>query len=238
VSDFRVALSDPARTSYKEVAQELYGKLIKPLQSSLSGISRLLLSPDGELNLVPFAALVDEHGEYVAQRFELTYLTSGRDLLSLSAPEPARGGPVVMADPDYGQSTSGAPSNLASYRSSDLDRSGLVFTPLTGTAEEAKALQELLKLDAQEVLTRANATEEKLKGLHGPRILHVATHGFFLSDQQVAAGALRPVSFSVETPPLPLGENPLLRSGLALAGPNARRSGESDDGILTASEAA
>jgi CHAT domain-containing protein len=187
---------------------------------------------------VPFAALTNENGEYVAQRFELTYLTSGRDLLSLSAPAPARSSPVVTADPDYGQSTSGPPSNLASYRSSDLDRSGLVFTPLAGTADEAKALQGLLKLNAQEVLTGANATEEKLKGLHGPRILHVATHGFFLSDQQVTAAALRPVSFSVETPPLPLGENPLLRSGLALAGANARRSGESDDGILTAAEAA
>jgi CHAT domain-containing protein len=101
VSDFRAALSDRAGTSYKEVAQTLFGKLIKPLQSSLSGINRLLLSPDGELNLVPFAALADEHGEYVAQRFELTYLTSGRDLLSLSATAPARGSPVVMADPDY-----------------------------------------------------------------------------------------------------------------------------------------
>ena len=238
VSDFRAALSDPARTSYKEMAQELFGKLIKPLQSSLSGINRLLLSPDGALNLVPFAALTDEHGEYVAQRFELTYLTSGRDLLSLAAPAPARGSPVVMADPDYGQSTSGAPRDIGSYRSSELDRSGLVFTPLAGTADEAKALQGLLKLPAQEVLTGANATEEKLKGLHGPHILHVATHGFFLSDQQVAAAALRPVSFSAETPPLPLGENPLLRSGLALAGANARRSGESDDGILTAAEAA
>jgi CHAT domain-containing protein/Tfp pilus assembly protein PilF len=239
VGDFRVALSDPARASYKEVAQKLSGKLIEPLGSSLSGIERLVLSPDGELNLVPFAALIDEHGKYVAQHFELTYLTSGRDLLRLAAPPaPARGGPVVMADPAYGQSTSGPPSNLASYRSSDLDRSGLVFTPLSGTAGEAKALQGLLKLDAQEVLTEANATEEKLKGLHGPRILHVATHGFFLSDQQVAAGALRPVSFSAETPLLPLGENPLLRSGLALAGANARRSGESDDGVLTAVEAA
>jgi hypothetical protein len=45
VSDFRAALSDPARTSYKKVAQELFGKLIKPLRSSLSGINRLLLSP-------------------------------------------------------------------------------------------------------------------------------------------------------------------------------------------------
>ena len=238
VSDFRAALSDPARTSYKEVAQELFEKLIKPLRSSLSGINRLLLSPDGALNLVPFAALADEHGEYVAQRFELTYLTSGRDLLSLAAPAPARGSPVVMADPDYGQSTSGPPPDIGSYRSGDLDRSGLVFTPLAGTAAEAKALQGLLKLDAQEVLTGADATEEKLKGLHGPRILHVATHGFFLSDQQVAP---RPCSQSASAPGrrrLPLGENPLLRSGLALAGANARRSGDSDDGILTAAEAA
>jgi CHAT domain-containing protein len=238
VSDFRVALNDPARTSYKEVAQMLFGKLIEPLGSSLWGINRLLLSPDGELNLVPFAALIDENGDFVAQRYELTYLTSGRDLLSLAAPAPARGSPVVMADPDYGPSTSGPPSNLASYRSSDLDRSGLVFTRLAGTAEEAKALQGLLKLDAHEVLTGANATEEKLKGLHGPSIMHVATHGFFLSDKQVAAAALQPVSFGTGTPPVPVGENPLLRSGLALAGANARRSGESDDGILTAAEAA
>jgi CHAT domain-containing protein/Tfp pilus assembly protein PilF len=238
VNDFRVALSDPAGTSYKEVGQKLFEKLVKPLQSSLSGINRLLLSPDGALNLLPFAALMDEHGEYVAQHSELTYLTSGRDLLSLAAPAPARGSPVVMADPDYGQSTSGPPRDIGLYRSSDLDRSGLVFTPLAGTAAEAKALQGLLKLGAQELLTGADATEEKLKGLHGPRILHVATHGFFLSDQQVAAGALQPVSFGTETPPLPPGENPLLRSGLALAGANARRSGESDDGILTAAEAA
>jgi CHAT domain-containing protein len=239
VSEFRAALSDPASTSYKEVAQELSGKLIKPLQTSLPGVNRLLLSPDGALNLVPFAALTDEHGDYVAQRFEVTYLTGGRDLLNLAAPPaPARGSPVVMADPDYGQSASGPPPDIGSYRSSDLDRSGLVFTPLAGTADEAKTLQGLLKLDAQEVLTGADATEEKLKGLHGPRILHVATHGFFLSDQQVAAAALRPVTFGAETPPLPLGKNPLLRSGLALAGANARRSGDSDDGILTAAEAA
>ena len=62
-----------------------------------------------------------------------------------------------MADPAYGQSTSGPPPDIGAYRSGDLDRRSLVFT---GTAAEAKVLQGLLKLDAQEVLTRADATAE------------------------------------------------------------------------------
>ena len=143
-----------------------------------------------------------------------------------------------MANPAYGQSASGRVRiDIRLNRSGELDRSGLVFTPLPGTAAEAKALQALLKLDAQDVLTGANATETKLKQLHGPRLLHVATHGFFLSDQEMAAAFLRPLGFGPELPLL-LKENPLLRSGLALAGANARRSGEADDGILTAEEAA
>jgi CHAT domain-containing protein/Tfp pilus assembly protein PilF len=237
VNDFRVALRDPTSSSYKEVAATLFGRLIKPLQTSLSGVDRLLLSPDAALNLLPFAALMDERGDYLAQGFELTYLTSGRDLLSLATSEPGRGSAVVMADPAYGPSTSGTPSDIGLYRSIDLDRSGLVFAPLPDTAEEARALQKLLNLDANAVFTGVDATEETLKGLHSPRILHVATHGFFLSDRS-AATAFPPTSVGGEATPLPPGENPLLRSGLALAGANARRSGESDDGILTAAEAA
>ena len=240
VSDFRAALSDPKSTYYPEVAKELFRKLIAPLPA-FSRRERLLLSPDGVLNLVPFAALADEHGEYLAQHFELTYLTSGRDLLSLAGASPARASAMVMAAPAYGPSPGArlrTDSSAEPPRSAELDRSGLVFRPLAGTAAEAKALQGLLKLKAEEVLTGEQASEEKLKGLHGPRLLHVATHGFFLSDQEVAAAVLSPTGFGSERPLLPLGENPLLRSGLALAGANARRSGESDDGILTAAEVA
>jgi CHAT domain-containing protein/Tfp pilus assembly protein PilF len=240
VVELRTALSDPASTYFKEVADELSDKLIKPLRPHFAKSGRLLLSPDGALNLVPFAALGDEDGEYLVQHFELTYLTSGRDLLRMAAESPPWGTAVVLADPNYGQSPSGGPpvdTGLEPARSADLDRSGLVFTPLPGTAAEAKALQSLLKLDAQNVLTGDRATEARLRELHGPRILHMATHGFFLNDLQMKA-VLRRAGFGVETAPLPLGENPLLRSGLALAGANARHSGATDDGILTAAEAA
>jgi CHAT domain-containing protein len=77
-----------------------------------------------------------------------------------------------------------------------------------------------------------------VKLLHGPRILHIATHGFFLKDHELPAAALGVGGFARDQAPLPFGENPLLRSGLALAGANMRRSGEEDDGILTAAEVA
>jgi CHAT domain-containing protein len=117
-----------------------------------------------------------------------------------------------------------------------LDRNGLVFRPLPDTLAEANALQSLLKLDARNVLTGDEATEAHLREQHGPRILHLATHAFFLEDQQLAT-TLKAIGVGLELP-LPLGENPLLRSGLALAGANARHSGEGDDGILTAAETA
>ena len=69
------------------------------------------------------------------------------------------------------------------------------------------------------ILSGRQATESALKRADAPRVLHIATHGFFLQD---AASARI--------------ENPLLRSGLALAGANLRARG-ADDGIFTALEA-
>ncbi len=241
VLDFRKALSDPKSAFVKETAKELSEKLLGPLRSQLANTERLLISPDGALNLLSFAALLDDKGEYLAKRFEITYLTSGRDLLRLASESSSRGSAVVVADPDYGKSASmlaQVDTSIQPQRSNDLDRGGIVFKSLPGTVEEAKALKALLKLNDQNVLIGANATEAKLKQLHGPRILHIATHGFFLSDKEISAAVLKPVGFIQDQYPVPLGENPLLRSGLALAGANPRRSGTDDDGILTAAEAA
>jgi CHAT domain-containing protein len=80
-----------------------------------------------------------------------------------------------------------------------------------------------------------------------PRILHIATHGFFLADQSpasdAAAGAAAPGSRSGGTPSegaaaaTPTREDPLQRSGLVLAGANQPDANPNDDGYLTAAEA-
>jgi CHAT domain-containing protein/Tfp pilus assembly protein PilF len=241
ILDFRTGLSDPTSTYIREVATDLYDKLMKPLRPLLGDTDQLLISPDGALNLIPFAALRDDAGAYLSTKVEITYLTSGRDLLRVTGAAVAKGKAVVVANPDYGPSATMVAQGAAAVplaRSLDLDREGMTFAPLPGTAQEAQALSPLLKVEKEQLLTQAQATEAKVKQLHGPRILHIATHGFFLNDNELPTTALRVGDFSPEQPPVPLGENPLLRSGLALAGANTRRSGEHDDGILTAAEVA
>jgi len=82
-----------------------------------------------------------------------------------------------------------------------------------------------------EVLSGAEALEETVKAVRGPRLLHLATHGFFLVDQrrgdeETQAGL----------------EDPLLRSGVLLAGASRTLAGAPpsglEDGVLTAYEAA
>jgi CHAT domain-containing protein len=184
------------------------------------------------------AALVDEHGAYLAQRFEISYVTSGRDLLHFDSKSASRSDATVMADPEFGSGTARlvqASSAIQPQRSADLDRGGLIFRPLENTALEAQDIKTLLKLNASRVLLRGEATETNIKQLHGPHILHVASHGFFLSDQELTAEMKKRTGVVQDAA---ARENPLLRSGIALAGANARVSGANDDGILTALEVA
>jgi CHAT domain-containing protein len=113
------------------------------------------------------------------------------------------------------------------------DLSEVYFAPLGGTAQEAQAIKSLFA--EATVLTDTQATESELKRVAAPRILHIATHGFFLTD---VAGSSSDAS-EIKTRAIRAStkiENPLLRSGLALAGANLHKSGN-DDGILTALEA-
>jgi CHAT domain-containing protein len=77
-----------------------------------------------------------------------------------------------------------------------------------------------------------------VKQVKNPRILHVATHGFFLPNKPRTEGANEPSKSFRSTLPLSNQENALLRSGLILAGVKQQHSGEGEDGVLTALEMA
>jgi CHAT domain-containing protein/Tfp pilus assembly protein PilF len=244
VQALRQALRDPQRKDTQQLARALDLTVMQPVRALLGDATQLLVSPDGELNLVPFAALVDEQGRYLVQRYSFTYLTSGRDLLRMQVARESQSGLLIVANPTFGEPArlqTVAASTISKHTSRDPKRRSITttrslrdtyFAPLAGTENEARSIQTLFP--EATLLTGANATETAVKQVPAPRILHLATHGFFLSEPPAVAGgplaSNGPASASTKI------ENPLLRSGLALAGANLR-DGKGDDGILTALEA-
>jgi CHAT domain-containing protein/Tfp pilus assembly protein PilF len=256
---FRRALSDPKRRDLKRLARAVDEKVMQPLRALVGGATQMLVSPDGALNLIPFEALVDEQGQYLIGRYAFTYLTSGRDLLRLQVERESRSAPLVVADPLFGErgqlakvesvrlAKAVVPQRKARSRTrlrrsvtSGSDLSSVYFAPLIGTDLEAREIKTLFP--GARVLLGAQATETSLKRAVAPRILHIATHGFFLEDRPVRIEGTRGLSSlrddgELREPNVDIKiENPLLRSGLALAGANLR-AGREDDGILTALEA-
>ena len=145
---------------------------------------------------------------------------------------------MVLANPAFGEPDQLAQSNLPKQQPTSTrrkititkDLSEVYFTPLKRTTQEALTIKSLFA--EANVLTGTQATESSLKKVSAPRILHIATHGFFLTDTVTASSqeGTRSISTNIKI------ENPLLRSGLALAGANLHKSAN-DDGILTALEA-
>ena len=113
---------------------------------------RLLIAPDGRLNLIPFAALVDRKGRYLVERYSISYLTSGRDLLPPPVRRPGNQDAVIVADPDYGETEGtvgksrdvGLQDGLPQSVSSNFNLDQIYFPPLKGTADEARALKAIL----------------------------------------------------------------------------------------------
>jgi CHAT domain-containing protein/Tfp pilus assembly protein PilF len=252
VASLRRALRDPKRVDVKRLSRAVDAKVFQPLRPLLGNMTRLLISPDGSLNLVPFAALADERGRYAVERYSISFLTSGRDLLRLQTPRESKGGPLLVAAPDFGRRTQVEASRLDKQEKDATEgevneesaRSAIndfYFPPLPDAEREGEALRALLP-DAT-LLTKGRATKAALAQVRSPKLLHIATHSFFLEDQQSALAGERGARALIDDPERALQrleqsgvriESPLLRSGLALAGVNEHK--EDDNGILTALE--
>jgi CHAT domain-containing protein len=243
VGRFRKAVRDPRRKDVPQLARTLDEKVMRPVRALIGDAKHLLISPDGELNLVPFEAFVDEKGKYLIESYSVSYLTTGRDLIRMQVARASKSAPTVVADPVFGdQAPDSLLASAAPVKSISMPKRRSItntrnitetyFAPLGGTAKEANSIKALFP-DVR-VFTGPSATETAVKELAAPKILHIATHGFFLVDQPSDESGNS--SMSQRRAAAAKIENPLLRSGLALAGANRHSTGV-DDGILTALEA-
>ncbi|GAX39055.1 peptidase-like protein [Tolypothrix sp. NIES-4075] len=217
--------------SLEQLARTLYQQVMAPIRPLLGDASHLLLSPDGQLAIIPFEALLDEQNKYLIQRYAFSYLTTGRELLRFQLAAKSVAPPVVFANIDYNQQEIAPPSTIRGLENRPSGHlPNLQFAPLYNTLEEANKIKEIFP--DTKIISGKQATEAAIKQIQAPSILHLATHGFFITDKEVADNFNQQLLENLKL------ENPLLRSGLAFAGINNRKqaSSNTNDGILTALE--
>ena len=264
-----VALSGDRSPSRSEAAAREAGTMLRakiwdPLAPLLAGASRIFIVPEGPLHLVSWDTLPIARGRYLIEQAPLLhYLSAERDLVP--AERTALGeGLLVVDSPDFNEPTSlaarltttaAASGTLRGPRPDCGDLGWLRFDPLPASALEAETIVKIWRRrqvtrpaersDASDAVLRLSArsaTEGAFKQrAAGTRVLHLATHGFFLGGRcapalgQTAGTPGREAATNTAG-----GENPLLLAGFALAGANRRQAARPDDedGILTAEEVA
>ena len=221
--------------------RELYDLVFAKIRPELGNSKEIFISPDGNLSLIPFEILQDPNGRYLIEDFTFNYLSAGRDIVGFGNHKEKSRKPLLIGAPNFDLGIDSS-TVLAGSGKRSADMQGMHFDPLPGSLIEVKSISKAIGADKCILRTGDNATEQVLFQAESPRILHIATHGFFLSDQDLPTlkddrGIVSPIQN-----PAPAGKhlkikNPLIRSGLALAGANHTLSSQNvatSQGLLTA----
>jgi CHAT domain-containing protein/tetratricopeptide (TPR) repeat protein len=229
-----------------------YDAFWKPIESALIGAKRVYVAADGILNQFPIGLLSGQNGKILLETYDLRLVNSTRDIVN-PAQAPASKSAVVMGNPSFDLSEAQQRAALAKVKRAPGSPAAATQTiaegatrgiaegklpPLPGTQGEVEAVAKELGAAGWQVtlFTKDSALEETLMAQHGPRLVHLATHGFFLPDKPfvrvTAAGVKQKIQIY----------DPMLRSGLFFAGADRSRAGETqpadlEDGVLTAFEA-
>jgi len=199
-------------------------KLLSNILPKIGSKRHLVIIPDGLLYLLPFSILKNKDRDLIEQ-YTITYLTSSRDLFDQTAIEPRNQiMPVIIADPDYDLSESNGSdhSNSLIQNARNFCENLVPFLRLEGTRVEGR---EIHKIIGGELWLGQDALKTRFMELISPKILHIATHGFFQPSCQTTTKKW----------------DSDFRSGFVLAGVNSYIFGQSlpaevGNGIITAYE--
>lgn len=231
--------------SWMRKGRFLYNRLIKPLTLDyivLSSIEHFIIAPDDQLSSLSFELLSPREGELLIDRFTFSYLLAGFEAANFDEIVNKKTPPMILASPDYNANINNEKMFSNVQMSDDPKIQELQnapkFTDLKNAKSEGQSVANKLGVS---LITGPEATESAFKKAVSPEIIHIATHGFYLSRSSPSTE--NPVqnekegqSHYLET--MASLEDPLERSGLALAGANNFLGSKSisdqvdDDGIL------
>lgn len=221
--------------------EELSRFLWKPIATYLEGLGEVTaayVAPTGLLHQLNLSALPTEVETTIGDEYQLKMLGSTRQLLKLEKEDDRENETLakafLMGGIDYG-GTDLAMANDPKLRFQQNNEP--VWHYLPWTEIEVVSVGDILQGAGYEVrvATGVEAREDSLKSVQNPRLLHLATHGFYYPAPDDDSNAASNLSFQKS-------KNPLIRSGLILANANASWSrtnmsaASEEDGILTAYE--
>lgn len=158
------------------VARQLFESLLKPLPD-LATKPKMIIVRDGQLHLLPFDALVDPTGRYVARTHTITYAPSASGWRLLKSKSTAAPDRTLLG-------MGGVPYNEKMITSLTRGYSSEGLGNLPGSTDEVLTASSTLGKGNNDVLLGSNATESAFKKarLEQYGIIHLAVHG--LANQE------------------------------------------------------
>ncbi len=249
-----------------------YSRYWQPLVDKIGNVKKIYFSGDGIYNQLNISTLYNPNTQkYVLEEMDIQLVGNTKELVKRARAKPSKSLPnsaVLLGRPQYDLSAEAHLQASKNYRAErDLGMLSMgdllkntQLSDLEGTETEVRNIQTYLKQKGwqTELYIQANAVEEVVKKVKYPRVLHIATHGFFFNETQ---------AFQVADTTTYMGGNDdlaikfsnedrtdrktqvkqqaqieaMLRSGVVLAGVSTYAKAEkkyaTEDGILTAYEA-
>lgn len=241
----------------QNICRNLYNLLFLPVIKQMGDMNKnnnnhLIVAPDGEICRVPFEAFISTEGNFLIEEYLISYLTVGREIVNFTA-EPAKNSDALIVyapDYDFGVKNNEMEEKeydgdrMRRFRQCDLlklPRNAKKLRHLKNGMEEGSAVKSILSEGGVKVrgLSGKNAVKRNVKlAMKRPLLLHIISHGFYHADDynnQITLEGM--VGNEGLIKKLGHFKNPLLRSGIALAGINRILSGEKapdevEDGVL------
>ena len=207
-------------------AQEIWDDLgylvLNPIIKYIDKIQTIYISPDAELNRVPFTALkIKKNDIFFSEKYNIRLVTTGRELIDLKENlDISKNKSLIVANPafnlieekNYNQKDVRRIEIRNQIRSISLSDEN--WDPLPGTKKEGLTIS---SITSGELLLGKDASAFNIQNRNTPKIIHIASHAYYLENQAKE-------------------NNPLLKSGVVLAGANNSGLNPLDDGYLTALE--
>ena len=239
---------------------DVYNLVWKPLEEELNGVKNIYFTPSGELHRIGIEFLPISKTENICDVYTFHRLSSSRQIAGIQDETEGKNS-ILYGGLDYDEKSNTITIDSVSAKGSVL-RSAICranvdslllrssFDYLEGTKKEADMIAADMKLHRVPYVYYygTDGTEESFKQLDGtrPKLMHIATHGFFLTEEEAKKSWLTsPKMLLMAENPLkasrPVEDKPMTRSGLLLSGCNHAIQHEQipeseEDGILTAQE--